>query len=181
MEAEALAETLDETLARLMFKMDVPLKMREHEREWDPTGDGTITKGACPKIVHDTSLRCAFKMGPRLVAPVQLSPARNFGSRHACQENSARTSADWASTRRPLRTLTISSPDGIVSTPEHVQAHCHDPLAALSNSNAPCATIQRAGVEVKGLPWRADLPPCSFSLVCLAPCSFALAASPCAS
>ena len=44
-EADMAKETLEETLARLMFKMDVPLKIREQEKMWDPSGDGSITKG----------------------------------------------------------------------------------------------------------------------------------------
>ena len=32
-------------MARLMFEVDVPTKMKEQEQEWDPTGNGTITVG----------------------------------------------------------------------------------------------------------------------------------------
>ena len=39
------AETLEDQIAKLMFTIDVPLRIRQQERQWDPTGDGTINKG----------------------------------------------------------------------------------------------------------------------------------------
>lgn len=42
-----MKETLKDRLALLMFKVDVPLQIRKQEKEWDPKGDGTITKVWC--------------------------------------------------------------------------------------------------------------------------------------
>ena len=44
LDREAEEETLEESLARLMFKIDVPLKIRDQEAVWDPSGNGEITK-----------------------------------------------------------------------------------------------------------------------------------------
>lgn len=38
-------QTLTEKMASLMFEVDVPMKIKEQEKEWDPTGNGTITIG----------------------------------------------------------------------------------------------------------------------------------------
>lgn len=37
--------TLPEKLARLMFQVDVPMKIKQMEKEWDPNGGGLITLG----------------------------------------------------------------------------------------------------------------------------------------
>ena len=37
--------TLTEKLARMMFQVDVPTKMKEQEAQWDPNGGGMITVG----------------------------------------------------------------------------------------------------------------------------------------
>ena len=45
LELSVVDQTLTEKMARLMFEVDVPTKMKEQEQEWDPTGNGTITVG----------------------------------------------------------------------------------------------------------------------------------------
>lgn len=44
-------------LCKLMFSMDVPKTIKNHEREWDPKGDGSITKGEFRLHIRALNLR----------------------------------------------------------------------------------------------------------------------------
>ena len=45
LEVSVKDQTITERLAQLMFEVDVTMKIKEQEQEWDPTGNGTITLG----------------------------------------------------------------------------------------------------------------------------------------
>ena len=45
LEASIEDQTLTEKMARLMFEVDVPLRIQEQEALWDPNGGGTVSKG----------------------------------------------------------------------------------------------------------------------------------------
>ena len=66
-------QTLTEKMARLMFEVDVPTKMKEQEKEWDPTGNGETT---CSRILPSRTL-CTCSSPSRTLPPVCVpQPAR---------------------------------------------------------------------------------------------------------
>lgn len=59
LEAQLANLTLPERLATLMFKVDVPLKIKEQEKEWDPNGGGTITLGEFRQHIRGVGLEAS--------------------------------------------------------------------------------------------------------------------------
>ena len=52
--------SVEERIARLMFKTDIPLKMKEMQRNWDPRADGTITKGEFRNYLKEIGLKASM-------------------------------------------------------------------------------------------------------------------------
>jgi hypothetical protein len=71
LEAKAGKETLSDELARLMFKVNVPLKIKEQDAAWDRSGNGSMLP-AHRRLLNGPPL--ASRLGP-------LKPTRRPGER----------------------------------------------------------------------------------------------------
>ena len=66
LEAIMAEDTLPEKLARLMFSIDLPMKIKEQERAWDPSGDGTISRGEFRTHVRELGVDATSEQIDRL-------------------------------------------------------------------------------------------------------------------
>ena len=72
LEAKAGKETLSDKLARLMFKVNVPLKIKEQDAAWDRSGNGSITVGEFRVHVRELGVEATNEEIDRMFADWDL-------------------------------------------------------------------------------------------------------------